>query len=183
MTEPKVFIAYAPFGAGVLCALFYFQRGDDVYGWWTGARDAEFHSAYFKLEDYYTTKPARFYATEGMDLYGGWRYQYSARTPALDRPVAVDDAAAHELDRLQGLFAAEWLVYEDDSDAAAERDAYGRMGLSLGHVAIRSKRLGRLDESQPVWVHRSHGCDLNVVEYLQKHWPLDRRESFAALFP
>jgi hypothetical protein len=79
------------------------------------------------------------------------------------------------------MFSREWLVYEDDSDAAAEREAYGRMGLILGHVAIRSKRIGRLAERQPVWIHRSHGCDMNVVEYLQEHWPLDTRSSFGEL--
>lgn len=183
MIEPKTFIAYAPFGAGVLCALFYFERDQDVYGWWIGARDSESHTAYFWLEAFYTSHPTRFHASEGMDLYGGWRYLYSARQPRLDKPVAVDDAAAHELERLQSAFAAEWLVFEDDRDIGSEREAYGRMGLILGRVAIRSRRLGRLDERQPVWLYRSHGCDLNVVEYLQKHWPLDARESFAGLMP
>ena len=181
MVEPKVFIAYAPFGVGVMCALFYIERGNDVYGWWTGARSSDFHSAYFKLEEFFTTKPTRFYASDGMDLYGGWRYLYSARKTDLDKPVPVEDAVAHELTRLQGVFAREWLVYENDSDAAAELEAYGRMGLILGHVAIRSKRIGRLAERQPVWIHRSHGCDMNVVEYLQKHWPLDTRSPLSEL--
>jgi hypothetical protein len=179
MAEPKSFVAYAPFGVGVMCALFYFERKKEIYGWWIGARDLEFHSAYFKLEDYFTTRPTRFYATEGMDLYGGWRYLYSARRAALDKPVPIEDTVVHELDRLQGAFAAEWLVFEDDRNIEAEREAYGRMGLILGHAAIRSKRIGAFDVSQPVWIHRSHGCDMNVVEYLRKHWPLDSIPSFA----
>ncbi len=178
MTEPRVFIAYAPFGVGVMCALFYFERANDVYGWWIGARDSEFHSAYFELEGFFTTKPTRFHATEGMDLYGGWKYLYSARAPALDKPVPIDDAAAHELDRMQGAFAAEWLVFEDDAHVAAEREAYGKMGLTLGHVAVRSKRLGKLDESQPLWLYRSHDFDPHVLDYLQSHWPLDFRSPY-----
>jgi hypothetical protein len=181
MAEPKTFIAYAPFGVGPICVLFYFERGDDVYGWWIGARDSEFHSAYFKLEDFFTTRPTRFYATDGADLYGGWRYEYSARERVLDKPIPIASDAVHELNRLQGVFAAEWLVFEDDANIAAEREAYDRMGLILGHVAIRSHRLGMLDKRQPVWIHRSHGCDMNIVEYLRTHWPLDRSPSFAEL--
>ena len=181
MTEPKTFIAYAPFGVGVMCALFYFVRGNDVYGWWIGARDSEFLSAYFKLEDFFTTGPTRFYATDGMDLYGGWRYEYSKRETALDKPIAIPNDAVHELNRLQGMIAAEWLVFEDDRNIEAERDAYGRMGLILGHAAIRSGRLGMLDVRQPVWIHRAHGCDMNIVEYLGNHWPLDIHSSLAEL--
>ena len=181
MAESKVFIAYAPFGVGVMCALFYIERGNDVYGWWIGARSSEFHSAYFKLEEFFTTKPTRFYASEGMDLYGGWKYLYSARKPELDKALPVDDAVAHELVRLQGMLAREWLVYEDDADAPAEAEAYARMALVPGHVAIRSRQMGRLAEGQPVFIHRSHGCDMNVVEYLQKHWPLDSRSPFGEL--
>lgn len=178
MAEPKTLIAYAPYGAGVLCAMFYFTRGNDVYGWWLGARDAEFHSAYFMLEDFFTTAPTRLYVTEGMDLYGGWRYQYTAREPALDKPVAVDDAVAHELDRLQGAFAAEWLVFEDDPRIESERAAYGRMGLILGHAAVRSKRIGKLDLSQAVWVYRSPDFDLHMLGFLQRYWPLDYRSRY-----
>jgi hypothetical protein len=174
---PQSFIAYAPFGIGLMCALVYFERDSDVYGWWTGARDSDHHSAYFRLEYFYSTKPTRFYATEGMDLYGGWRYLYTAREPVLDKPLPVDDAAAHELDRVQGMFAAEWLVFADDPHAGSEREAYARMGLPLGRAAVRSRRLGRLDESQAVWIHRSRGFDAGVLRFLQQYWPLDYRAS------
>lgn len=175
MTTPRTFIAYAPYGAGVMCALVYIERGNDIYGWWIGARDAEFHSAYFRLAEYFTAMPTRFYATEGMDLYGGWKYLYPARDPALDKAVPVNDAAAHELHRVQGMFAAEWLVFEDDPHIESEREAYGKMGLILGHAAVRSRRIGKLDLSQAVWVHRSHDFDLHVLDTLQRDWPLDFR--------
>ena len=87
---------------GVACALFYLERRRDIYGWWIGARDSEYESAYFKLEDYSTRKPTQFYATQGADLYGGWRNLYSAKRPALDKPLAMDDDIAHELDRGRG---------------------------------------------------------------------------------
>jgi hypothetical protein len=174
MTTPRSYIAYAPFGVGLMCAVVYFERDPDVYGWWTGARDSDHHSAYFKLEGFYSTKPTRFFATDGMDLYGGWKYLYTARTPMLDRPEPVDDAA-HELDRVQGMFSREWLVYGDDPEAVSEREAYARMGLPLGRVAVRSRRVGKLDESQAVWIHRSPGFDDAVLSLIAQHWPLDYR--------
>jgi len=175
MTPPQSFIAFAPFGVGLMCALIYTERGADVYGWWTGARDSEYHSAYFKLESFFTTKPTRFYATDGMDLYGGWKFLYSAREAALDKVVPVEDEVAHELDRLQGLFVAEWLFFDDDEELKAETRAYDEMGFPVRHVNIRSKRLAKLDESQPVWIYRSRDFDAAVLEYLQQHWPLDYR--------
>ncbi|MGH8648913.1 MAG: hypothetical protein ACREUP_06360, partial [Burkholderiales bacterium] len=69
VTTPQQLIVYAPYGVGVMCALVYFERGPDVYGWWIGARDAEWHSAYFMLEEFFTTRQTRFLAAEGMDLY------------------------------------------------------------------------------------------------------------------
>jgi hypothetical protein len=177
MKTPQSYLAYAPYGVGLMCALVYFERDADVYGWWTGARDSDYSSAYFRLENYYSTKPTRFYASDGMDLWGGWKYLYTAREPALDKPLAVDSDAARELDRVQGVFAAEWLVYEDDPAAGAEREEYARMGLALGHVALRAKRLGRLEQSGAVWIYRSHDFDLGVLEFLQRYWPLDYRRS------
>jgi hypothetical protein len=174
---PQHFIAYAPYGVGLTCALVYFERSADVYGWWIGARDAEWHSAYFKLEAFFTTQQTRFLATEGMDLYGGWKRLYSAREPVLDKPEAVADEAAHELDRVQGMFVAEWLFFEDDAAAGAERKAYERYNLPLAHVNVRAKRLNKLDKHQAAWTSYSHGFDAAVLDYLQRHWPLDYRTS------
>jgi hypothetical protein len=175
VTIPRQFVAYAPYGVGLMCALVYFERGPDIYGWWIGARDAEWHSAYFRLEDFFTTRQTRFLATAGMDLYGGWKYLYSAREPALDKPEPVAEEAAHELDRVQGVFVAEWLFFEDDARANAERKAYERYNLPLAHVNVRAKMLNKLDKNQAVWTSYSHGFDAAVLDYLQRYWPLDYR--------
>jgi hypothetical protein len=42
------------------------------------------------------------------------------------------------------------LVLADGTDVGTEREAYNRLGLILGHVAIRSKRLGKLEETGAV---------------------------------
>jgi hypothetical protein len=176
MGTPQSYIAFAPFGIGVMCALTCFERGNDVYGWWLGARDSEYESACFELEGYFTARPTRFYATAGMDLYGGWRFLYSSRTPQLDKPVPVEDEAAHELDRLQGEFVAEWLFFDDDERARQERIEYDKANFPLRHVNLRPARVGRFDRSEPVWVYRSHDFDMDVLRYLQRYWPLDYRE-------
>lgn len=177
MTTTQNYIALAPHGVGLMCAMVYFEHGADVVGWWLGARGYEYHSAYFKLENFFSTKPTRFYVTDGMDLYGGWKLLYSARDPVLDKPVPVEDAVSHELNRVQGMFVAEWLFFADDADTAAEREAYEKFPLPLQHVNVRSMRLNKFDESQPVWIYRSHDCDLDVIDYLQQYWPLDYRRS------
>ncbi|MBX9810930.1 MAG: hypothetical protein K2Y16_04870 [Burkholderiales bacterium] len=91
MTTPQSYIAYAPHGAGLMCALVYFEHGTD------------------------------------------------------------------------------------DADAAAERGEYEKLGLPPGHVNIRSRRLGGFDRTQPMWIYRSHGFDLDVIDYLRRYWPLDYR--------
>ena len=173
MGTPQCFLAFAPFGVGVLCALTYFERVADVYGWWIGARDTEYQAAYFKLEDFYTKRATRFYATENSDLYGGWRRLYSSKAAALDPPVTVDADAAHELERTQDRFVLEWLFFEGDEREKEERVEYDEANFPLRAVNLRPSRLRRFDRSQPVWLHRSPGFDSGVLAYLQRHWTLD----------
>ncbi len=173
MGTPQSYIAFAPFGIGIMCAVTWMERVNDVYGWWVGARDTEFQTAYFRLEDFYTRRAPRFYASEGSDLYGGWRYCYTAKDPRLDKPLPIDDAVAHELDRLQDQFAAEWLFFEDDERAPQERVEYDKANFPLRAVNLRPTRLRRFDQSEPVWIHHSAHYDENVLRCLQRSWPLD----------
>jgi len=175
MTPVHNLIAYAPYGVGVMCALVCFERGADVYGWWIGSRDAEWHSVYFRLENFHTTRPTRFLATEGMDLYGGWKHLYSERQTALYKPEPVDEAVVHELDQVQDRFAGAWLFFEDDTGAVADRRAYDEYNLPLAHVNLRAQGLARLDKHDAVWSYRSRGFDGAVLDYLQRYWPLDYR--------
>jgi hypothetical protein len=89
------YLAYAPRGAGVLCALCYFTENPHVCGWWTGARGLEFAPGYFMLESFYSTAGTRFFAAAGGDLYGGWRCDYERDPPELSDPVPVDDGICH----------------------------------------------------------------------------------------
>jgi hypothetical protein len=173
MRTPQCHIAFAPFGVGILCALTCYERGSDVYGWWIGARDTEYWSAFFALEGFYTPRDTRFLATRGSDLYGGWRYEYSARAPQLEEALPVDDEVAHELERVQDAFASEWLFFDGDERCALERVEYDRANFPLRAVNLRPSRLRHFDQSQPVWLHQSGDFDPGVLGYLQRYWPLD----------
>jgi hypothetical protein len=172
-TQPESYIAYAPRGPGLECALTYFVNGKDVYGWFIGFRDYAFPSAYFKLENFFSAGDTIFYATEGSDVYGGWRYVYSRREPRLDKPVPIDDEVCHKLDQLQDAFANEWLWLRGDPGSRAEADAYERDEIAVQDVNVRHRKLGRFKKESPVWTCESHGVNLDVLEYLATHWPLD----------
>ena len=94
MPMPHVFLAYAPRGPGLRCALAYLASGRDVYGWFTGRRqDGSMASAFFLLEDLFAEAPARYEAVDEASLHSGW---------------SLDEARRHELARMQELFTREW---------------------------------------------------------------------------
>jgi len=171
-TQPQTYIAYAPRGPGLECAVTYFVEGDDVYGWWIGFKDYAYPSAFFTLERFFADADTIFYATDGSDVYGGWRYQYSRKQPALDKPVPIDDDISHKLDQLQDAFVNEWLWLKGDADSADESAAYAHDELAVEDVNIKHRRLGKLKKDAPVWTHESHGLNLDILEYLSTRWPL-----------
>jgi hypothetical protein len=172
-TQPQHYIAYAPHGLGLECALCYFVEGAHVYGWWTGFKDYQYPSAFFMIEHYFSDRNTILYATEGADIYGGWRYDYSRRAPKLDSAIAVDDAICHKLERLQDAFANEWLWYRGDPGSDEEARAYERAELAVQDVNLKHRQLGKLRKDAPVWIERSRGLDLGIVDYLAARWPLD----------
>src|SRR6185503_12918895 len=127
MKTPDIFIAYAPRGAGLRCALAYLRSPRDVYGWYTGpGDDGRFAAAFFLSEGFYTNRPVRYEAVEHAALHSAW---------------PLDEARRHELARMQDAFAREWLFYRDDPRAPAERQAYAEAELALGEVNVRFARL------------------------------------------
>ncbi|HVL35424.1 MAG TPA: hypothetical protein VM489_07135, partial [Burkholderiales bacterium] len=139
MRTPSVFIAYAPRGEGLRCALAYLSSDADVYGWYTGPRDdAGLEARYFLLEGFYGSGPVAHAAVPAAELHAPW---------------ALDEARRHELARLQEAFAREWLVYPDDARAGAEREAYAAAELAAGAVNVRFARLHRLSTLQPTWTY------------------------------
>jgi hypothetical protein len=174
-SDPQSFVAYAPWGVGLLCAVVYRARGRDVYGWWVGAVGVEYQTAYFKLENYYARYENAFYATRGGDLYGGWVYDYDADPPLLDKPVPVGDTLCHELEHMQFVFAQEWLSFAGDPAGEDELARYRAAELAHQNVNVRFDRLNHLDKRQPTWTHLTAQLDVNIIHRLMRDWPLDCR--------
>lgn len=159
MKNPRVFIAYAPRGVGLRCALAYLSSERDVYGWFAGPNGANsIASLYFVLEDFYSGTEARYAATQTLDLHTGW---------------ILDEARCHEMARLQESFAAEWLLDRSDTRAHAELDEYARGELAIGEMNLRYARLAKLSKEQPNWTYYSPGFERAVLSFLSRRWPLE----------
>jgi hypothetical protein len=159
MRTPQVFLAYAPRGPGLRCALACLASGRDVYGWFTGLRpDASLASAYFLLENFYANTPTRYEAVDPQELHSPW---------------SLDEARRHEVAAMQEAFAREWLVYRDDPRAVAELQAYAEAELGAGELNVRFERLAQFSTLQPTWTFYSQNFERPVLTHLAKHWPLD----------
>jgi hypothetical protein len=153
MRDPEVFLAYAPRGPGLRCALAYVKDGRDVYGWFTGLGDDGMRaSRYFFLENFYANAPTRYEAAE--DLHSDW---------------PLGEARRHELARMQEAIAHEWLACGED----AEVRAYHAAELAVGEVNVRFERLAKFSRLQPNWTYYSPGFERAVLNALAKRWPLD----------
>jgi hypothetical protein len=173
MHNLQTFIAYAPRGAGLLCAIVYAETGDDVFGWYAGSRGYQTTSAFFLLKGFFSVGETVCYATDGMDLRGGWKYDYSTSEPELDGAIAVDEDLARQLSAMQGKFVGEWLFYRDDPASAHQIKAYRELGLPLQTLNVQAKKLNKFDQSDAVWRHYSIAFQHPVLRYLGARWPLD----------
>ena len=161
MQTPNIFIAYAPRGAGLRCALAYLASERDVYGWYTGPRaDGRIAAQYFLSEDFQTTRPARDAAVDHADLHSRW---------------ALDEARRHELAQMQEAFARAWLVYRNDLRAARELASYARAELAAGEVNLLFERIAELSKLQPNWTYYSPRFERSVLRHAAKRWPLEYR--------
>ena len=159
MDTPNVFLAYAPRGVGLRCAVAYLASGRDAYGWYTGPQlDLAVASRYFLLENFYSAGTVRHEEVDQGKLHSNW---------------ALDEPRRHELARLQEGFAREWLCYRADAWAAADFDAYGRAELAAGEVGVRFGRLAVFSKLQPNWTYYSRGFQHGVLRQLVRRWPLE----------
>lgn len=159
MQTPRIFIAFAPRGGGLRCAVAYIPAGDDVIGWYLGRTEGGMESAYFVLENYYSRAPVRFAAVPEGALHSDW----------------IDDDAAHALAGLQEAFVNEWLFYADEIGAELQLAGYAERGLHAGDVNVRVDKLTRLGHGQANWSYYSRDFEHGVLETLSRHWALDFR--------
>jgi len=173
MIEPHVYVAYALRGAGLLCAVFWFVKGDHAYGWFTGAKAHEHPAAYFMLEDYYSTRQAVCYRSLDNDVYGKWLVASTEGEAPIDRPVPVSMELCHELERMQDAFVREWLFFEGDPGYEEQAAELRASELPVLGINILPCKLGKLVKGGPVWTYGSPGADAHIVRFLSKRWPLD----------
>jgi hypothetical protein len=161
---PHVFLAYAPRGAGLRCAVAYLEDKRDAYGWFAGPRhDAGVAAQFFLLEDFFTPGETRYEAVEQADLHGAW---------------SLEEARRHELAGMQAAFASEWLFYRDAPEAARELEAYAEAELAAGELNVRFARLAKFSTQQPNWTYYSPNFERPVLKFLAGHWPLEYRMDF-----
>lgn len=176
MRQPFAYLAYAPRGPGLLCAVVLFNAEANVYGWYTGAAGAAFPASFFMLEDFYSVRDTVFYRSLQDDVYSGWAIVKPEGEDELGRPAPVPEEACHELEQIQNAFVQEWLFYADDSESQAEAEGYRRQDLPVRAVNIKSRKLNKLERHDGVWTYAMPGIDLNIIDTLKKRWSLDYSE-------
>lgn len=169
------YLACAPRDVGVTAALFYVPRGTNVCGWLAGGEGARCVAAFFVVEGYYSADAARFCRSAEDDVRGRWIEQTEPVTTEIRCPLPESECA--ELSRLQSAFVREWFFYPADPQEGDEVAAYQKLGFRVRSANVRTTQLHRFDQHRPVWVHASPGIDFNLVLYLKKRLPLDRREA------
>lgn len=175
MISSECYLAYAPRGAGLLAAVCYFALNENIYGWYTGAQSNSFPASYFLIERFYSMHATAFYRTLENDVYDTWILEFPPLQQFLDRPIPVPEDLCHDMTQMQSVFSHDWLFYGDDPTASAEIEAFRQTQLPLQSVNIKSKRLNKLTQDQPIWTYGSPNLDVNVIDYLRDNWPLDDR--------
>lgn len=177
MSEPRVHIAYAPHGVGLLYAVLWFARGDDVHGWYIGSREGVTEASFFMMPSFFATKPVVLYRSVQDDLYGAWEELSEqgrsalAQTPPMPQPICV------ELAPLQDEFVRHRLFFGDDPKAQAQVQAFHARELPVCHVNVRAERLGKLHRPAAIWRYDTPGTDWTVLARLSQRWTLDEKVS------
>lgn len=158
MPVPEIFVAYAPRGAGLRCALAYLEDARDVYGWFAGPRDdASVAACYFVLDDFRAAV----------------RIRYCEFAQSALRSLA--EPRRRELAAMQEEFANEWLFYRNEARAYGELLAYCEAELAAGELNLRFEKLAVLSKRQPNWTYSSRQFDRRVLRALSRYWPLEYR--------
>lgn len=170
--QPKIHIQYLP-DSGSLAALFYVELEKDIYGWFMNAAEQRFSAAFFMLENFYAMSASALYRSTEDDVYSPWMIDSPPRAHLIECPLP--ELLSHEMERLQSVFVEEWLFFDADPAAAEEIQQYEMANMRVHNVNIRLRKIHRLDQQQAVWQYRTPGSDLNIVDFIQKHWRVSGR--------
>ena len=155
--------------------MMYLKAEPDIYGWWIGRRGTEFHTAYFRLADFYSTATG-LYTSDGSDLYGGWAHELtSGHERPVDPPLEVEPDVAHRLEEAQDAFRGEWLVLRDDRDAQAQQSAFAEAEIAWSEVNFQFGRLNKFVKHGAIWTYYSRGFEAAVGQFVMRRWPVDYR--------
>lgn len=171
--QPKIHIRYVPDEPSSVSALFYVEYGNDVCGWYTHAERASFSAAFFMLENFYVDRSIAMYRSIEDDVYGPWTNDFPPIESEIRSPLP--EPARHEMERIQSNFVDEWLFFENDPAASRELHAYASHRLMVHAVNIKSRKLNRLEKTKSSWEHRTPAIDLNVMDFVQKHWRVNEK--------
>jgi hypothetical protein len=167
--QPRIHIRYAPGPGGFVSALFYVELDADVFGWYAEARGRRFSGAFFMLENFYAPHVPVLYRSLEDDVYGPWIVESPQAGNEIRCPLP--EPVRHELERIQSKFVQDWLFFENDPAAQAELATYQERRLAPQAVNVRSRKLHRLEKkNKTMWEHSTAGTDINVMEFLRKHW-------------
>ena len=166
--QPKIHLSYLPEEPAHLTALFYLDPHIDVYGWYLVAGQQRMSAAFFMIEHFYAERSATLYRSMQDDVYAPWMIDYPSRPSPLRCPLP--DAVAHELERLQSVFVDEWLFFDNDPGNASERAICRARGQPVLTANIQNRKLSRLHRSGRQLEHSTPGLDVNILEFLEKHW-------------
>jgi hypothetical protein len=171
--QPKICIQYLPGPAGGLVAMFYVETDSDIYGWYLEADSRRFSAAFFMLEHFYATTATVLYRSVEDDVYGPWVMDFPPQEHLLACPLP--DPVRHELERLQSGFVDEWLFFDGEPRDARDAQQYAAQNVPVHCVNIRPRRMARLERRQSAWLYQTVGSDLNIMDFLQKHWRFSDR--------
>lgn len=151
----------------------WFAVGDDIHGWFIGAKNGGHVASYFMLQDYFSLRETRMFRSLEEEVRGRCaEVRRTGEEEELPHPP-VPEAVSHELNRLQDQFVRHWLFFDDDPQADEEAQALNGRELPVRRVNIRASRLDKLQAAPAVWRYDSPDADRNVLIYLSKRWPLD----------
>jgi hypothetical protein len=125
-------------------------------------------AAFFMIEHFYAERTAMLYRSMQDDVYAPWTIDYPLRRSPMRCPLP--DAVAHELERLQSVFVDDWLFFDNDPGNASERAAFRQRSIPVLAANIQNRRLSRLRRVGRQLEHATPGLDINVLEFLEKHW-------------
>ena len=144
MNTPNMFLAYAPRGVGLRCAVVYLASGRDAYGWFTGPRlDLVVASRYFLLEDFYSAGPVRYEEVDLAELHSGWSLSEPRRRGRSERQVRAPRGvvqAAAQLDVLLPRLRARHAARARQALAARVRDGSRRNNRCGKYRRSRARR-------------------------------------------